>query len=71
MRVLSHDAFARHELVKDAPQPTDCTWCGRRDRSGRSWVFYYRADDQLGTVHPRYTNLKRFCSVSCFRTFNA
>lgn len=70
MRVLSHDAFARQELVKVAALG-NCSECGGLDGRGNVHFYYTRQDDQLGEPCPRYSNLSRFCSVGCFRIYNS
>jgi hypothetical protein len=73
---LRHDGFARQTLIKESPGSEPCKWCGNKDGNGRTWVYYWRPDDQLGHTHPRhthprYTNFSRFCSVSCAEIYHS
>jgi len=70
MRQLERDPFARATLVKESPQPVDCAWCGGRDGQGRCYVYRWESDGQMGSVHPRYTTLRRFCSKACWESYS-
>ena len=46
----------------------DCAWCGQTAR----FHYYWDRDDRSARHGPAYgKQLKAFCSVSCFRTYNA
>lgn len=70
-KVLSHDAFARHELVRRvSDNHSDCDWCGRQrngsDNPRGLYQYGIRADDS-GRVN-EIRGL--FCSVSCMRSYS-
>lgn len=66
--VLQRDSFARADLVKESALSWPCDWCGQ-DR--KLAVYHWVPDGQTGGIVARYWNGKRFCSVSCWRSYNA
>lgn len=66
--VISHDAFARYELIRQTVETSSsCTWCGNR-RNGGKLFQYGTLDDGVYT----YPNWQRayFCSISCMRMYH-
>lgn len=69
---ISHDPFARLEVVRKIEHGKSCDWCGqKRNRNGKpiDGLFVYGSqEDGLNT------NIKwchgRFCSIGCFNMFH-
>lgn len=73
MRVISHDPFARLSFVRltipraDTFGAPTCAFCGGLGR----YSYTYRRDDSLSgrDTERELWGAKRFCSVSCFRSY--
>ena len=58
---VSHDAFARTEVVREKVSGT-CAWCG-----GKARFRYGTRSDGL-TTRPSL-NPRAFCNITCYRSF--
>ena len=58
---VSHDAFARTEVVREKASGT-CAWCG-----GKARFRYGTRSDGL-TTRPSM-NPRAFCNIKCYRNF--
>jgi hypothetical protein len=76
MKVISHDAFARTEIVRTKIDLSStslyaCTTCGNVpcNKSGKHYLFKYgiRKDDSLIGYVDWYPRL--FCSIGCYRAY--
>ncbi len=65
---IRHEAFDRASLMREkCHHGAECKWCGQ----GARWFYWWVADDSP-TTDPRYgIQLDPFCSVDCYRTYNA
>lgn len=67
--VLSHDPFARVEIIRICEETSEsCAWCGSKRRSGK--MFYYGVWEDGLNSHPYYHS-KPFCSKSCHDSYYA
>lgn len=76
-RVLSHDGFARRELIRQTATVSpgaSCDWCGNvnwsRAKNPVPQLYSYgtRADDSLRSSINRHRGL--FCSKSCHDSYH-
>ena len=64
---IARDGFARAILMRERCHAgAECKWCGQPAR----WFYYWTKDSS--NPQPRYGRvLDPFCSVSCYRPYNA
>jgi hypothetical protein len=71
MRHLRRDPFARATLFKAEPEKVECVMCGNRDGHGNSYVYFWEKDGVCGGINFNFRMPKRFCSVSCWESYNS
>jgi len=74
MKIISHDAFARTELIRQRiyitmHEKTVCEWCGNvnKTKNGEKYLYIYGSspdDKPLRTITG-----KAFCCVDCYRAY--
>jgi len=69
MKTLSHNAFARHEIVRERVgirDDTDCSWCGRVKSTKNGSRYLFRYGIQADSLVARINWLRGlFCSKGC------